>query len=363
MASTISPEPSSPRMPKDFRPRDVLGWCATPRDATLIGYLLNGHKPADFDLEPALRDLEAHGLVTVDEADDKWSITPLGRLRLHEFDSWEFAVSQVFEISRFAGWFAVGTVLEGNVMIGDRCRIVGAGGDGEVLAIEFIRTSSAEHVTLRVNFPVEAGNVLVGIDPQIGDRPQPPVVRPVDSDDDVLAQFLGVLHQDFDLTHETADAAIEAAIGNCPVDELWQVDRALRELLFDDPDETVMSERIGRLCDYHPPGDGLTYRSWVSHVGDRVRERIIHRREELRLRMVALRPIDGDSCFAEFERRAGGARIIATCRVDRRDDLDTVALDPDVFADCVVESAQDIQQFVRAIVSFCDAAAGGASLA
>jgi hypothetical protein len=83
-------------------------------------------------------------------------------------------------------------------------------------------------------------------------------------------QFLGgYLHQDFDLDYGSAEAAIEQALADWHDDErLSGVEAELEALLR--LSDVGLQRTVNRICDYHPPGDGLTYRDWVVQVLGRV---------------------------------------------------------------------------------------------
>ena len=86
-----------------------------------------------------------------------------------------------------------------------------------------------------------------------------------------LLQFLGGhLHQDFDLDFESADEAIQQAIVGSSADCRHAVAREIDALLASHRDEDSLAAGVGELCDYHPPGDGLTYRQWLLNVRARL---------------------------------------------------------------------------------------------
>lgn len=78
-------------------------------------------------------------------------------------------------------------------------------------------------------------------------------------------QLLGCyLHQDFDLDDGTADAAIEHAVTESDADRLSGAARELAEIA--DLDDRSIETILNRLCSYHPPSDGRTYREWLLSV-------------------------------------------------------------------------------------------------
>lgn len=82
-----------------------------------------------------------------------------------------------------------------------------------------------------------------------------------------LFQLLGAcLHQDFDLEYDSAESALIDAIESQSKERLEQ---ALMELAMCRPpadDEAASEEFTRSMCDYHPPGDGMTYSAWLDHV-------------------------------------------------------------------------------------------------
>ena len=86
-----------------------------------------------------------------------------------------------------------------------------------------------------------------------------------------VRQFLGAyLHQDWDIDYPTAAAAVAAAIRDfSSVGDLPAVERELAEI--DRTDDATVETILGRVCDYHPAGDGLSYREWLSQVLSSVR--------------------------------------------------------------------------------------------
>ena len=86
-------------------------------------------------------------------------------------------------------------------------------------------------------------------------------------------QLLGAwLHQDFDLDFPSAEEALRASIADASVERLRTV---LVELEAHRPprsDEEATRAFANDLCDYHPPGDGLTYVAWLDHVETAVRK-------------------------------------------------------------------------------------------
>jgi ornithine cyclodeaminase/alanine dehydrogenase-like protein (mu-crystallin family) len=67
----------------------------------------------------------------------------------------------------------------------------------------------------------------------------------------------------------SAEAAIEQALADWHDDErLSGVEAELEALLR--LSDVGLQRTVNRICDYHPPGDGLTYRDWVVQVLGRV---------------------------------------------------------------------------------------------
>lgn len=82
-----------------------------------------------------------------------------------------------------------------------------------------------------------------------------------------LFQVLGpYLHQDFDMEYASAQAALAASLQESSQGRL---EDALVELRTHRPaaDSEESTRRfVNQLCDYHPPGDGLTYIEWLDRV-------------------------------------------------------------------------------------------------
>jgi len=80
-------------------------------------------------------------------------------------------------------------------------------------------------------------------------------------------QLLGAwLHQDFDLEYPSAEKALRASIADASLERLRTV---LLELSIHRPprsDEEATRAFVNDLCDYHPPGNGLTYVAWLDQV-------------------------------------------------------------------------------------------------
>ena len=82
-----------------------------------------------------------------------------------------------------------------------------------------------------------------------------------------LFQVLGAyLHQDFDLDHGTAGAALDASMAEHPIETLRAALRQLRQHRPDRRDEAGTASFVNSLCDYHPPGDGHSYVEWLDEV-------------------------------------------------------------------------------------------------
>ena len=81
-----------------------------------------------------------------------------------------------------------------------------------------------------------------------------------------MAGAWACLHQDFDLEYETAEHALKSGVTEAARERLL---RAASELDAHRPprdDEEGTRRFVNELCDYHPPGDGLSYVSWLDHV-------------------------------------------------------------------------------------------------
>jgi hypothetical protein len=86
-----------------------------------------------------------------------------------------------------------------------------------------------------------------------------------------LYQFLGgCLHQDFDLDHSDADAAVQDAIRSVSGEQLRLIGQQLDEALADLDDEEQAEEFVRRMCDYYPPGDGRSFLGWLRLVQQKV---------------------------------------------------------------------------------------------
>ncbi len=90
-----------------------------------------------------------------------------------------------------------------------------------------------------------------------------------------LAHFVGAwLHQDWVLDYETVWDALEAFRVEEPscVDQLRDdVGRLVSAGLSDAELEELVGDRLG--CEYWPPGDGLTFSSWLAEVDVRLSRR------------------------------------------------------------------------------------------
>ena len=86
-----------------------------------------------------------------------------------------------------------------------------------------------------------------------------------------LFQLLGAyLHQDWRTEYPDAPAAVGAAIrDSTPVQRLRAVDQ-LDLILASTRTEQAAEDLVGQLCDYYPPGDGLTWLGWLSDLRHRL---------------------------------------------------------------------------------------------
>ena len=83
-----------------------------------------------------------------------------------------------------------------------------------------------------------------------------------------LGQFFGgYLHQDFADFHSSAWAAVEDFVANEPLEDRQAARSELGQLLGNCDTEQELSDAVDRLhLDYHPPGEGFTYREWLEKV-------------------------------------------------------------------------------------------------
>jgi hypothetical protein len=88
-----------------------------------------------------------------------------------------------------------------------------------------------------------------------------------------LFRFLGGhLHQDWPEDAASADEAVEQAIAGAPRERLATVADEIDALLRTCRAEQALQDAVVQLCEYHPPGDGLTYREWLRDVRMRLRQ-------------------------------------------------------------------------------------------
>lgn len=88
-----------------------------------------------------------------------------------------------------------------------------------------------------------------------------------------LFQLLGAwLHQDFDLDHPSADHALRESIAISSEERLLGATAEMGRSRPPSDDEDSTRRFVNALCDYHPPGDGLTYVSWLDHVEELMTE-------------------------------------------------------------------------------------------
>ncbi len=89
-----------------------------------------------------------------------------------------------------------------------------------------------------------------------------------------LFQLLGgYLHQDFGSDTGTADEALRQAVVDTPDEGRAAVAAQIDSLLAAHRDERSLAIAVNQLCDYYPPGDGLSYRAWLGEVHACVRRR------------------------------------------------------------------------------------------
>lgn len=79
------------------------------------------------------------------------------------------------------------------------------------------------------------------------------------------------MHQDWDLDHATVWDALDDFVAGEPR-SVGELGREVRELRRRDLSEDALREVVGNelRCDYWPPGDGLTYSSWLAEVDRRL---------------------------------------------------------------------------------------------
>jgi CdiI immunity protein len=89
-----------------------------------------------------------------------------------------------------------------------------------------------------------------------------------------LGQFFGsYLHQDFAHFHSSAWAAVQEYVENVPLEERPAARSELGRLLASCHTEQELSDAADRVhLDYHPPGEGFTYREWLEKVERYLRE-------------------------------------------------------------------------------------------
>jgi hypothetical protein len=76
-------------------------------------------------------------------------------------------------------------------------------------------------------------------------------------------------HQDWDLDDPTADAVLHRYIGDSDPQEVQQVAAELGKFLLIEMTEDERKATLDDFCcEYYPPGDGLTYSSWLQRVYD-----------------------------------------------------------------------------------------------
>jgi len=83
-----------------------------------------------------------------------------------------------------------------------------------------------------------------------------------------LGQFFGgYLHQDFADFHPSAWTAVEDFVANEPLERRQAARAELGQLLASCHTEQELSDAMDRVhLDYHPPGEGFTYRGWLENV-------------------------------------------------------------------------------------------------
>lgn len=90
-------------------------------------------------------------------------------------------------------------------------------------------------------------------------------------DTPALSELMGsYLHQDYDLVG-TVNDNIDAFVRDFS-DVATDLPDEVRALLSRDPSERDLQERLEGLgCQLRPP-DGTSYREWLTHIADRVRQ-------------------------------------------------------------------------------------------
>jgi hypothetical protein len=85
-----------------------------------------------------------------------------------------------------------------------------------------------------------------------------------------LQQFLGAyFHQDWTLDDSSADAVIERFKRENDAEMIDGVKGELTQFLASHASDDQLSRALTALgCEYHAPGDNLSYREWLRHVRD-----------------------------------------------------------------------------------------------
>jgi hypothetical protein len=89
---------------------------------------------------------------------------------------------------------------------------------------------------------------------------------------DLEQLFSAYLHQDWPDEHAAANEAVDAFIGDRQgTPALARTLTQLEHLLATTPDAALPDALENLGCAYHPPGDGLTHRAWLTHVAGMLR--------------------------------------------------------------------------------------------
>jgi hypothetical protein len=84
-----------------------------------------------------------------------------------------------------------------------------------------------------------------------------------------LRQVLGAyLHQDFDLEYANAEAALADAVASQSREQVALASIELATFRPSNKDEVSSMVFTNAMCDYNPPGDGLTFSAWLDRVQD-----------------------------------------------------------------------------------------------
>jgi hypothetical protein len=97
-------------------------------------------------------------------------------------------------------------------------------------------------------------------------------VHASDNYPELFQMLAGYLHQDLVSDYGTAAVALQEAIADTPIADRRSAVTQIDTLLMSHRDERSVATAVKQLCDYHPPGDGLSYREWLLEVRTRIGE-------------------------------------------------------------------------------------------